>query len=171
MKFSVKSYLANWIFQPKGVETGSVVLKQRRVFIIPMRQGLVFGGTILLMLAGSINYSLSLGFVLTFMLASLSLVAILHTFRNLAHLKFSAGKVEPVFAGETATFSLYIENTSRFSRHSIGIASAKSETVFLDVAPQKTIIAKLAVPTSTRGILKLGRFNPFTRFPLGLFYA
>ncbi|NJK44685.1 MAG: aquaporin, partial [Pleurocapsa sp. SU_196_0] len=46
-----------------------VFLHQRRVFIFPTRYGLTFAASLLAMLAGSINYDLSLGFVLTFFLA------------------------------------------------------------------------------------------------------
>jgi len=76
-----------------------VFLSQRRVYILPTRHGLTFGLAVILMLIGSINYNLSLGYVLTFLLAGLGIVSILHTFRNLAHLYVSAGRVAPVFAG------------------------------------------------------------------------
>ena len=168
---AIKSYLVNWIFQPKGPETGPVFLNQRRIFILPTRQGITFAITLLLMLAGSINYALSLGFVLTFLLSSMGIVAMLHTFRNLAHLKLHAGKVEPVFAGENANFIVYLENASRFPRYSVGLAIPEIEPVYIDISAKKSVAAKLILPTKKRGVLKLGRFNPFTRFPLGLFYA
>jgi len=84
MYAALKNRFYAWIFQWRGPETGAIVLVQRRVFILPTRQGLVFAVVLLVMLAGSINYSLGLGFVLTFTLASMAGVAMLHTWRNLA---------------------------------------------------------------------------------------
>ena len=47
------------------------------------------------MLTGSINYNLSLGFVLTFLLAALQMNAMIYTFRNLANLRVSGGRARP----------------------------------------------------------------------------
>ena len=61
----LKNRLINWLFQLRGPEPGVIVLVQRRVFILPTRQGLLFAVVLLVMLTGSINYTLGLGFVLT----------------------------------------------------------------------------------------------------------
>ena len=55
---------------------------------------------------GSINYTLSLGFGLTFLLAGMGLAGMVHTARNLAQLVVRAGRSEPVFAGEDALDSV-----------------------------------------------------------------
>ena len=73
-----------WLFRLHGPERGEVVLVQRRIFILPTGAGITFAVVLLLMLTGSINYALSLGFILAFLLAGLAIVAMLHTFRNLA---------------------------------------------------------------------------------------
>ena len=65
---------------------------------------------LLLLLIASINYSLSLGFLLTFLLASMGGMSMLHTFRNLARLTIMPGRAEPVFAGEVAQFHLVMHN-------------------------------------------------------------
>ena len=68
------------------------------------------------MLAGSINYSLSLGFALTFLLGSMVLVSILHTYRNLAQLTIYAGKAASVFAVQPASFAIHLANRSAVER-------------------------------------------------------
>ena len=75
-----------------------MTLTQRRIYILPTRAGLLFGSTVLLMLVGCVNYNLSLGYVITFLLAGAGIVSILHTFRNLASLQVAAGRARPVFA-------------------------------------------------------------------------
>jgi hypothetical protein len=96
---SLRERVGDWIFPPKGPEIGPVVLGQRRVYILPTGGGLMFGVTLLLMLIGSINYNLSLGYVLVFMLAGNGVVSMLHTWRNLARIALRPGKASPVFAG------------------------------------------------------------------------
>jgi len=76
-------------------EAGPVFLSQKRVYILPTQHGWTFGAALLLMLIGSINYALSLGFILTFLLAGMGVVSILHTFRNLAHLTVTPGRIDP----------------------------------------------------------------------------
>ena len=74
-----------WLFRPK-IESGAVVLTQRSIFIIPTRQGFTLAFVLVLMLLGDINYNLSLGYVLTFLLTMLAVMSMRHAFRNLAHI-------------------------------------------------------------------------------------
>src|SRR5689334_15764834 len=92
----------SWLFQFRGPVRGEIVLVQRRIFILPTRPGLVFAIVLLLMLTGAVNYALSLGFILTFLLASLAITGMLYTVRNIAGLRITAARTAPVFAGENA---------------------------------------------------------------------
>ena len=123
------------------------------------------------MLTGSINYNLSLGFVLTFLLAALGINSILHTFRNLARLTITPGRVEPVFCGEHARFMLVFENPGALDRFSIGVTRDGKHDVYLDVPANRSASVHVAIPAVRRGVLKPGRITVFTRFPLGLCYA
>ena len=151
-------------------ERGPVFLSQRRVYILPTRHGVLFGVALLLMLIGSINYQLSLGFILTFLLAGMGVVAILHTYRNLAHVSVSAGRIEPAFAGRTVRFHLHIDNATRFDRVAVDMrCGAAAETV--DVPARGVASATLALPAERRGWLRLPRVTVETRYPVGLFRA
>jgi uncharacterized protein (DUF58 family) len=171
MLAALRNRFASWLFQLGGPATGSIVLVQRRIFILPSRHGLLFVGALLLMLTGSINYSLSLGFILTFLLAALGVNAILHTFRNLARLKIAAGRVAPVFAGDIARFTLVIDNPGSLDRYGIGGMRDKGDVVYTDVPALASTTISIPVPAPKRGILRPGRFTLFTHFPLGLCYA
>ena len=59
---------------------------------------------LLLMLLAAINYQNSLAYALTFLLGRF-VVAILHTYRNLAGLIIKAGSTPAVFVGEPAVFA------------------------------------------------------------------
>ena len=148
------------------------MLAHRRVYIVPSRLGLYFGGTLAILLVGSINYALSLGFALTFLLAGMGLAAMVQTTRNLARLSVRAGRSEPVFAGDAARFRLALANAGDFDRPEIlvrHLSSGAQQTV--DVAAAASAEAVLAVPAPRRGWLPLGRVMLETRFPVGLFRA
>jgi len=167
----LKSSALNWLFQWRGPESGTIVLVQRRVFILPTRQGLLFAGVIVLMFIGSVNYDLSLGFILAFLLGATGIQTMLHTFRNLAHLKISAGRVAPVFAGESAQFQLHLLNSTRAGRYAIGVTADRITADYVDVPAGATAIATVPVQATRRGWLRPGRMTLFTRFPVGLFRA
>lgn len=171
MYLALKNRLYHWLFRLRGAEPGPVVLVQRRVFILPSRQGMVFAVVLLLMLTGSVNYNLSLGFVLTFLLGAMSIITMLHTFRNLANLHLTAGRAQPVFAGGTARFTICIENPSAADRYSIGISRGKHDAIFCDVQSQRSAYPALPIPAPRRGLLRPGRLTLFTRYPLGLYSA
>lgn len=171
MYAALKNQLMNWVFRLGEARSHVVVLGQRRVFILPTREGVVFGFLLLLMLAGSVNYNLSLGYVLTFLLGAMGINAMFHTFRNLAHLKVSAGRAPPVFAGGQATFTLGIENPTDVARYSIGLTWDGTATTYIDVAPRLSVLAAIGVPAPRRGLLRPGPFRLYTQFPLGLYHA
>lgn len=171
MLLALKNRFTGWLFQLRGAEAGSIVLVQRRIFILPSRHGMVFVAALALMLAGSVNYDLSLGFVLTFLLAALGVNSILHTFRNLAALRISPGRVQHVYAGDHAYFVLVIDNPGALERFSIGATHNRKDVIFADVAAHAAATISVAVPAPRRGLLKPGRFTLFTRYPLGLCYA
>jgi len=171
MLLALKNRFAGWLFQLRGAEAGSIVLVQRRIFILPSRHGMLYVAALALMLTGSVNYNLSLGFVLTFLLAALGVNSILHTFRNLAQLRISPGRVQPVYAGDHAHFTLAIDNPGALDRFSIGVTRNRKDAVFTDVPAGQSSTVGIAVPAPHRGFLRAGRLTLFTRYPLGLCYA
>ena len=171
MYAAIKNRFLDWLFHPRAPERGTVLLVQRRVYILPTRHGIIFGAVLLVMLTGSINYALGLGFVLTFLLASLSVNAMIHTWRNLMSLRITAGRSQAVFAGDVARFTLHLENTGNADRYAIGVSRDKPNPTFVDIPARSASTALVGVAAPTRGVLRPGRFTLFTRFPLGLYYA
>ena len=169
---ALRAELKSWFYGFKPPERGAIVLGHRRVYIVPSRLGLLFGGALLILLIGSINYALALGFALTFLLAGMGLAGMVQTARNLAQLQVRTGRAEPAFAGEVAQFRVLLDNAAPHDRPEIMLrqmASRAERTV--DVAPSGVAEAVLAVPAQRRGWLPLGRVMLETRFPLGLFRA
>ncbi len=164
--------VATMIFQPRGTEAGEVFLNQRRVFILPTRAGLMLALMLVALLLGSINYSLSLGFALTFMVVGIAWIGMLLTFRNLAHLHLRPLRVDPVFAGEPADYRLVIRNAAAFDRYAVELTfDGLAQSVPCDPAAGFEEDVTIPVPTGRRGLQPMPRITLATRFPLGLWRA
>lgn len=165
------AHLRRWLFRLGREERLPIVLTQRRVFILPTAGGLAYAGVLCLMLIGAINYNLSLGHALVFLLAGLGLVAMVHTFRNLAGLSIMPGRAEPVFAGETARFPLYLANHRREARCALACRFQERAAATVRVPADGAARVDIPCPTDRRGWLDPGRIVIETRYPLGLFRA
>ena len=164
---------AMWRTKATARDRGSVLLNQRRVYILPTRAGLGFCALLLVLLIGSINYNLGLGFGLTFVAGACAIVDMVQTTRNLAGLVLSPGRAPDVYAGEDAPFELRVENPTRLARYAVWIdfEHVPEPRQAIDVAAGGSTTLVLRTPTSTRGWMRPPRVRLTTHFPLGLFGA
>lgn len=155
-----------------GQAAGSawIELAQRRIFILPTPAGLGFAGLLLVMLLGAINYDNNLIFGLTFLLAGLALVTLLHTYRNLAHLQLRAGQGRPGFVGDRLGFQLWLRPGECRPRHAIVLKTASGATSTTHVPAQGATLW-LHLEAHTRGPISLGVVTIGTTYPLSLFHA
>ena len=156
--------LGAWFEGRRPAEQGPITLGHRRVYIMPTRVGVMFAATLLIMLVGSINYVLSLGFMLTFLLAGMAIAGMVHTVRNLSRLVIVPGRAEPVFAGEAAQFRLHLENAAPWMRPAIMVRhEASGAQSVTDVPASGSRDVVLPVPAARRGWLELGRIRKIGR--------
>jgi len=174
---ALRQNFQSWLFRPR-IERGAITLTQRRIFIIPTKQGFTLGFVLVLMLLGDINYNLSLGYVLTFLLTMMAVMSMLHAFRNLAHLEIRPGRAEAVFNGEVAQFMLHFNNRGRLPRYQLSLVQTGGSfwnnintPIQFDVPAGKDIEVAFPLPAMRRGWLQPGRLTLYTEFPLGLFYC
>jgi uncharacterized protein (DUF58 family) len=159
-----------WALRRQRYHQGTVTLSQRVIYILPTRQGIALGFVLVLMLLGDINYNLSLGYVLTFLLATMAAMSMLHAFRNLAQLEIRAGRADAVFCGETARFAFHIRNPGALDRYQL-VLRRDGDRIAFDVPAQQDIEVSLPLAANKRGWLTPGRLTLYTEFPLGLFHA
>lgn len=148
----------------------NVRLDQRRIFIMPSAVGLAFMIALLLMLVAAINYQNSLAYALTFLLGSVFVVTILHTWRNLAGLVLQAAGAQPVFVGEQARLRVRLESSGRLYQ-AVALGWPGRELQRVDVPAGGTCEVELSLPSERRGWLRPGRLRVESRFPLGLLVA
>lgn len=150
--------------------SGASRLQGRAIYILPTQYGLMFGGLLLLLLIGSINYANSPAYLLTFLLGGLFVQAMYSTWRNLKGIAIRFVGAEPVFTGEEASLSLRLEPELGDKRWAIQLSLAGGSTSVLDLAEGGSATA-LHLPTRKRGWAEAGRITLESRYPLGLFRA
>lgn len=152
--------------------SGTITLGRRNIYILPTRDGLFFAAVLILMLIGSINYGNSLGYLLCFLLGSLAVVAILHTYKNLYRLEISMGEIKPVFCQQRLHIPLLVNNLNGPLRLALHVRLRNGKTLAvqdIDANTSSTIV--LNYKTLHRGRLTLEGLRISSRFPLGLFQA
>jgi uncharacterized protein (DUF58 family) len=148
-----------------------VTLDQRRIFIFPTRVGFLFLLTLLVMLIAAINYQNNMSFALTFLLANLFVIAVLHTFSNLSGLTIHAVRASPVFAGQYAEFEIMLSRPDDRCYYALHLQWPGSEGVTVNVADSDEVHTHLYVRTRERGWHNPGRLLLETVYPLGLLRA
>jgi uncharacterized protein (DUF58 family) len=157
--------------------TGKTHLR-KRVYIFLTRYGFIFSINLLVMLLGSVNYNNSLAYALTFLLAGLFMVSMLHTYNNLRGLIINNSSPDPVFAGQQACFPLLLDNRHGSPRLAINFqlqsAVKKSNPVLVqstDLDRNNIQTLNFNIDTVKRGHFVPGRIKISSTWPIGLFRA
>ncbi|MBF0144118.1 MAG: DUF58 domain-containing protein [Magnetococcales bacterium] len=157
-----------------GPVPGPIHLGGRDIFVFPGPAGRVFVLLFGVMLLGSLNYNINLGFVLTFLLGGIFFVSILHTWKNLHGLRLHRGLPEAVFAGEMARFPIGLENREGAERFALSLSwdSMKGHSSSgIDLPPGGWSWSHLTLRATARGWLPAPPFRIETWYPLGLIRA
>ncbi|MDB2705786.1 DUF58 domain-containing protein [Pseudomonadota bacterium] len=160
-------------------------LRGRRIFITPTRFGFVYVGFLILILVGAVNYSNSMGHLLCFLLASMGIIAMLHTYRNLAKIHFKHAHAEPVFCGQIIDFTLVFDNPTHQNSYQIEIASKQKKSpswnpfkhlagynynqIISTLNKQQLTHITHSFTSQHRGKQALGHIRVASLFPVGLF--
>lgn len=148
-----------------------VTLNQKNIFILPTQQGMYFVVLILFMMLAGINYQNSLIFALAFLLTSLFMVSILHTFRNLSGITLQGHVGQPVFSGEDIEFSVTLSREGARTYEGVVIGWHPEMKQVADLLDSELSRQIVYVPTKRRGRFNPGRMLVETFYPVGLFRA
>lgn len=149
----------------------TATLHRRNIFILPTAHGLLYVAATTLIFVTAINYVLSLAFGLAFLMVSLFILSILHTFRNLQQLTVKGIGGDSVFAGEEASFSVLLQRQRGRMHEALELSFPKGLLTRADLVEDEQLRVNVYLPTQHRGILKAPRLLVQTRFPLGLWRA
>jgi uncharacterized protein (DUF58 family) len=151
----------------------TLTLTQRNVYILPTRPGFMLGATLLVLLIGSINYQLNLGYLLTFLLAGCGIVAMHVCHGTLRGLTMNLTTPDSQFAGTSTTLSIVLTNERASPRYGIGLAvldaTHEDRWVWTDVHALGQSTVQVAFKPERRGLHHVPPLTAETRFPLGTF--
>lgn len=168
MAGTLRQRFEDWVMRGQPPSHGPMQLTRRRIYILPTRYGYAFAVLLFVLFLWSVNYSNSMGFAFTFLLAAVALNSMWRTHDNLLGLVVHPGSAEPVFAGQEARFSYRLENAGSTPRYGVGVQWRDQPPQYVDVPAQGAVVVTLAIPAARRGWLHPGRIRILTRFPLGL---
>lgn len=167
----IRTLAADWARRRQGPDPEPVQLHRKRVYILPTALGGGYGLSLFGMLLAAMNYSNSMGFMLTFLLAGLGLVTMHWCHQNLSGVVARGVRLRPAFAGQPARLELSLENPGGSARHDLVARCEDEFSAPADLGPGRSEALHLELPTRRRGRLRVSRLQLATTFPFGLFRA
>ncbi len=146
----------------------SVTLDQKRIFIFPSKQGLYFLLLLLVMLIAAINYQNNMVFALVFLLSSVFVITILHTYANLSGLTITAIRAVPAFVGDSVEFELLVSRQGEREYYDVILSWPDSEQCSVTLKTCSEQQLRLHLPATRRGLLIPERLRVETLYPIGL---
>jgi uncharacterized protein (DUF58 family) len=171
MKRFLRARIAQWARRRQGLDAPPFALHSRRIYILPTRLGVGFGGMLAIMLIAGLNYANSAALFLTFLLGGFALVAMHQCHRNLLRTSFVTASAPPMFATKPGTLYVTLGNDARFTRYGIDVAAFDDKQGSLDIPVNGQAQANVPLPASARGILRIDRLHVSTSYPYNLFRA
>ena len=139
--------------------------------IYPTRFGLAYLVFIIILFLLGTNYQNNIILLLSYLLASLFVSVMLHSFYNFSQLQFYSHKAQQGYAGEDIYFPIHI--SANKTHYDINIhftqSQLKSHVERLTQCLQGSQEVNLVYKSSTRGIFSLGRVTVFSEYSFGLF--
>ncbi len=148
-----------------------VRLDNRKLFIFPTRVGFFYFVLLILLWLIATNFENNLVFGFTFLLASIFVIGVFHTFLNLSGLQIEGGKATPGFAGDTAEFEYLLSQTGKRSRYSIEFSHPGVDPIVESLVGREIKAVYLSVPVTKRGWFQAQRITVRSVYPLGLLKA
>lgn len=149
-----------------------------RCYILPTWHGGMFIGGILVMILTGATYNNNLVNLLSFLLFSIMMVAMVMTNANIKKIQLTFVDAQDVPAGQPLEVTVRIINSSAYARRGVrvrakskqGLNSKKNAEV-QEVVEKSSALVKILLVPQPRGIYSCPRFIVESVFPMGLFRA
>lgn len=146
-------------------------LSNRNIFIMPTRFGFAYLIFVVLLFLLGTNYQNNIILLLSYLLASLFITVMMHSFYNFSQLIFTSKAKQSGFAKQVINFPITI--TGHKSHFDINFQFSQPQqflkVVKLAECSAQTIEVLLPWYAKQRGINTLGRVKVFSEYSLGLF--
>jgi uncharacterized protein (DUF58 family) len=160
-----------WALRRQGPDLPPLTLRGRRIYILPTRAGLAFGGLLAVAFIAGLNYGSGLAMLLAFWLCGFALAAMMRTQRSMAGTRLLALRAEPVFAGQPVAVVLRLASRTApgdFTASTVDGADLQAKGSRCESRSAESEITLHFAPVR-RGIWALPALLLATRAPFGLF--
>lgn len=155
------------LFRTKAQDALPHSITHERIYIVPTRRGWVFLLSLLLMLVGAINYNLSLGYALCFLLTGLFAASLLATYRNISGIEILRISSPESTLGNELPFVITFGNNTHIERKGIDVGNNETLTCF-NLAAHNESHVTVNMNAIHRGLQPCGRLTISSDFPVGL---
>jgi len=144
------------------------LLTRKNLYILPTKTGMSFFIlSFLLWLIGT-SYQNNLVLALSYLLISLVVVAIFHTYTNLAGIEVKALGAKPGFAGDSIYYNLQVTGHRVKNHDSLIIRWWEGEPAVFNFPANQVTQIEVGLEAHQRGILHPGKLLIETVYPLGI---
>jgi uncharacterized protein (DUF58 family) len=161
--------IARWARKRQGEDALPLILRARRLYILPTRTGYVAGALLFVMLIAGLNYTNSLALLLTFLLAGFVLVGMHECQRTLQGLELSRAQAADCYAGADGTLELRFVNNARTARRALTVRATPATATHFDLAAGANVTLQVAHRCALRGRHRIARLELASTAPFGLF--
>ncbi|MDE1461110.1 DUF58 domain-containing protein [Spartinivicinus poritis] len=163
-----QAYFSSWLNR-RIPPSHQVTLNQKRLFILPSRTGYILLFVVLAIFLAAVNYENSMSFAVAFLLISLFVVAILHTYNNLAGMELIGVNGGAAHVGDDVGFELKLKaSTPKKGHESVRLYWPQGIPQLASIEPAGETNVKVFLPAERRGYFKPGRLCIESYYPLGL---
>src|SRR5258708_22329935 len=143
--------VAAWARRRQGLDELPLVLRARRLYILPTGPGLSFGLLLFVMVIAGLNYTNSLALLLTFMLAGFVLVGMHECQRTLNGLELVLAQAADCYAGSEGLIELRFLNRSAQARRALAVRCGGTRASHFDLEPGAQLTVQLPFQAGGRG--------------------
>jgi uncharacterized protein (DUF58 family) len=148
-----------------------VTLVQNNIFIYPNVQFIYFFVVVMALWIAATNYENNLAFALCFLLLSIFVVCIHHTYNNLAGLKLTVIGSAPVFRDDYTEVEILLSSPKGRMRDALRLGWSQKHLVTTALIDTIQIRLKVPVQATRRGYFNPGRLTVDTVYPIGIIRA
>jgi uncharacterized protein (DUF58 family) len=160
-------------------------MKQQGFRLRPTALWFILGPVLLCMWMAAVNFSNNLVYAILYLVGSLSLISVFHSWRNVTTLQVEHVRLHPAFAKEEVRMELFLRNPSKFPIYGLffsrlGDESGASRRVTplpagnrrgVRIEPEDTCSVELVFPAGSRGLFRFEALVIRSAFPFGVFAA
>lgn len=153
----------------RAAEALPIALHPRRIYVLPTGFGLMFGTMLVTMLLGALNFNNNGALMLTFLLAGAVVLSMGRGVRMIDGIRLVALRADPVHAGASLAVELRFEQATGSPKRQLELVHDGHRSVF-DLGDASEGVG-IAIPTTRRGLVPVGRITLECEYPFGLFRA